>query len=440
MSNWTDIVLSKELQPEDVEVVIYHSPCADGMMSRVVAQKFLGDRDVLYYPMSIGQSFPGGLEKKNVLICDYSYRKDVLNKLLLIVNKLLIIDHHDSAEKDLCDLDDKYKIFDMGYSGAMLTWFYFFPEIKAPLIVEYVQDRDLFTKKLEGTDNFASWFFTLPFEFEEYNKYFDDNLLLEMIKGKGEPYGELNNYYIGQAVDYSVPKFCKIKDKYYFVAYVNSSICKSDIGNKIFNKYKFIDFSVVYSISDTTDDTNFSLRSTVDRANVSSIAFSLGGGGHVCASGVRVNYVTNKLPGQIYDNGELYGEIVNIYYDKLIINDKTYNVVLLQSTIHEIKLGRYLLQEKKVGGLQICRDISGRLGKDCPDNVHMAMVYHYNPLYDCTIFSIVMGGSIGVEEKNLINNWFTCDISYGIAYRGYHKMVPDDRGLIIIRGNKGNGV
>lgn len=438
MKNWKEIVKSKELQPDEVDVVIFHSPCSDGMMSRVIAQKYLGDKKVLYYPMSVGQVPPSGLEKKNVLICDYSYRKDVLNKLLTVVNKLLIIDHHDSAEKDLCDLDPKYKIFDMEYSGAMLTWFYFYPEIKAPLVIEYVQERDLFTKKLPGTDNFASWFSTLPFEFETYIKYFDKNLLLEMIKDKGEPYGELNNYYIGQMVDYSVPKFCNIKGKYYFVAYVNSSICKSDIGNKIFNRYEFIDFSAVYSINESTDDTNFSLRSTVGRANVSSIAFSLGGGGHVCASGVRVNYVTNKLPGQVYDNGELYKAIVNIYYDKLVINEKVFNVVLLQSTIHEIKLGRYLLQDK-CGGVQVCRDISKRLGKECPDDiVHMAFVYHYNPLYDSTGFSIVMDGSIGVDDRNIINSWFTCDTSYGIAYRGYHKMVPQDNGLII-RRNKDVG-
>jgi oligoribonuclease NrnB/cAMP/cGMP phosphodiesterase (DHH superfamily) len=428
--NWKELVLSKDLQPEEVDVVIFHSPCSDGMTSRVIAQKFLNGKDVLYYPMAIGQAPPPDLDGKNVLICDYSYRKDVLNKLLSIVNKLLIIDHHKSAEKDLIDLDDKYKMFDMKYSGAMLTWFYFYPEVKPPLLVEYVQDRDIWTKLLPNTDNFASWFYTLPFTYEEYIKYFDDDLLLEMIKLKGVAFGELNNYYIGQMVDYSVPKFCRIKDKYYFVAYVNSTICKSDIGNKIFDKYPLIDFSAVYSINDIGDDTSFSLRSTEGRADVSAIAFSLGGGGHACASGLRVNYVTNKLPGLLYDNGNLYRELGNIYYDVLNINGKKYNVVLLGSMIHETKLGTYLLQEKNKG-VQVCRDISMRLGKECPDMVEMALVWSYNPLYDCTTFFVVIDNSIMIDEKLHINSYFQCDSSYGVSYKGMHKIIPSDQSLIM---------
>lgn len=50
----------------------------------------------------------------------------------------------------------------MTHSGAMLTWFYFFPEIEPPLLIKYIEDRDIWTKALPNTDDFSSWFYTLP--------------------------------------------------------------------------------------------------------------------------------------------------------------------------------------------------------------------------------------------------------------------------------------
>ena len=432
MNNWKEIVETKELKPNEIDVVIYHNPCSDGTASGFVAWKYLtanSDKNVDYYPMAIGSQPPPNLENKNVLICDYSYKKDVLINLMKKVNKILIIDHHESAEKDLRDIDDKYKIFHMGHSGAMLTWFYFFPEVKPPLMIEYVQDRDIWTNKMPFTNAFTAWFYTLPLTFEEYNKYLDDDVLLNMIQTKGLSFEELNTYYIEQSVNYSVPKFCKIKDKYYFVAYVNATICKSDIGNKILDKYPLIDFSAAYSINDGTDDTNFSLRSSDVHVNVAEIAFSMGCGGHRNASGIKVNYVTNTIPGTIYD-GKIYNEIKHIYYDILTVNSVRYNVVLFTSPTHKVKLGTYFLQDKYITKnnepIQVCRDISIKTEKDCPDKTHIALVWSYNPVTNTTKFSVVFDKSITRNVKSTFNDHFGCDVSKGLVYNGFHKTLPID--------------
>jgi len=238
--DWTTIRNKKNLQPDEVDVVIYHDPCSDGFGSRVVAEMYLStkfpQRQVTYIPMSHGAPFPPGLEGKNLLICDFSFRKNAILELLKKVNKLLIIDHHESAEKDLKDIDDKNKWFDMKYSGAMLTWFYFHPTTESPLLIKYIHDRDTWSKELPNTDAFAAWFHTLPFDIEEYKKYLDENLLLQMIERKGKMYKELNDYHINQALEHCVVKFCELKGKFYFIALVNFTICKSDIGNKVFDK------------------------------------------------------------------------------------------------------------------------------------------------------------------------------------------------------------
>lgn len=183
------------LQPFEIDCVIYHHPCSDGFGAAYCAWKYFKinhpDKDVKYIPMNIGDLPPDNLEGKNLLLLDYSYKKDVIIQLLKVVNKLLIIDHHKSAQEDLYDISDEYKIFDMNYSGAMLAWFYFFPNEKCPLMIEYIQDRDIWTLQLPKIDQFTAWFYTLPFDFELYDMYTDDQLLLTMIDTKGELFHEL---------------------------------------------------------------------------------------------------------------------------------------------------------------------------------------------------------------------------------------------------------
>lgn len=118
------------LQPSEVDCIIYHHPCSDGFGAAYCAWKFFQlnyTKNVEFLPMNIGDPPPCNLEGKNLLLLDYSYKKEVVLKLLKIVKKLLIIDHHKSAYEDLQDLPKEYKFFDMNRSGAMLAWEYFFP-------------------------------------------------------------------------------------------------------------------------------------------------------------------------------------------------------------------------------------------------------------------------------------------------------------------------
>jgi len=48
-------------------------------------------------------------------------KKDNLQKLQSVVKKLLILDHHKTAQDDLKDLPNENKIFRMDHSGAYLT-------------------------------------------------------------------------------------------------------------------------------------------------------------------------------------------------------------------------------------------------------------------------------------------------------------------------------
>lgn len=439
MTNNTNNSEISRLQPDEVDFVIYHHPCSDGTASAYVAWKYLSnkfpEREVIYYKATFGNQ-PPDVTGRNVLICDFSYRKDKLLSLIEQAKNLLIIDHHKSAEIDLKDIDGKYKIFDMNHSGSVLTWMYFYSTNSIPLMIRYVEDRDIWKKEMENTDEFSSWFSTLPLEFEEYDKYLDDSKLKQMIIEKGLPYYEQNNQYINQSVVHSVPKFSKIGNKYYFVCYVNSTILKSDIGNKIFDIYPMIDFSVVYSINDFNDTTSFSLRSTEKRTDVSQIAFNFGGGGHKCASGVRIDYVTNKLPTQTYDNGNLYWLLDNIYFGQIKVEETEYNVVYLNSSVHKAKLGSYLLQTKYIEDkeeYQVCSTI-----KSSNKKYHIAAVWNYNGTIDETDFTIILDRN-AEKDENKILSWFNKDdillttLINGVKYKGFHNYLIQTN---IIKTNK----
>jgi oligoribonuclease NrnB/cAMP/cGMP phosphodiesterase (DHH superfamily) len=403
-------MITQQLLPDNVDFVIYHNPCPDGMGSAFCAWKYLStkypNRDVTYYPASHGR-LPPDVTGKNVLICDFSYKKDVLVDMIKKANSLLILDHHKSAEKKLENIEDVYKVFDMNHSGAVLTWMYFYPEKKIPLMIKYIEDRDIWTKKLPNTDAFASWFHTLPLEFEVYDQYLDDAYFEKMIETKGLSYYELNEHNIENSMTYVVPKFTKIGNKYYFVAYVNSTVLKSDIGNRVFKYFPYVDFSVIYSINDSSDSTSFSLRSTNDRADVSVIASSLGGGGHRNASGAGVNFVTNVLSGQVYGKSELYNNLERIYTDTLIIPNIEYNVVYMNSNVHKHRLGKYLLQDNKVEFiLSKCKD---KEHNDVKDKYDVAVIWNYDGMTNNTYFTIIFDNNLDEDKKGKFVEHFNVD-------------------------------
>lgn len=68
------------LKPDEVDYVIYHGGCADGFGAAFAAWKFFTEKypekKLIYYPAAIGSLPPNNLVNKNILICDYSYKKN----------------------------------------------------------------------------------------------------------------------------------------------------------------------------------------------------------------------------------------------------------------------------------------------------------------------------------------------------------------------------
>lgn len=338
------------LNKDDVGIVIYHRNCPDGFGSALAAKEYFKrnypSKELLFVGANHGESPPPEIDGKNVLICDFSYKYPILLEMIGRAKNLLILDHHKSAEIELKDIPDDNKIFDMEHSGAYLTWKYFFPDEPVPELIQYIEDRDIWANKKDMYEEFSVWFQMVPFDFDEYSKYLDDELLLDTIKTKGSGMLALKKYNVESISKHACPKFCRIGGKVYIVAYINSNVWKSDVGNFVIDSVlPYADFCAVFSV-DGSGTTYFSLRSTDKHVDVSLVAKKFGGGGHRNASGVAVSYPVCTLPGDVIDSYSVYEKLSNIYDGKLILGEFELNFVSINASFHRYTICKYLLQEK----------------------------------------------------------------------------------------------
>ena len=119
--------------------VLYHANCDDGFGAAWAARKKLGDAAV-YVPVKYGDPLPPTVTGERVYVVDFSYPRDVLETLADRC-KVVVLDHHKTAQEDLADLP--FAEFDMERSGAGMTWDYFFPGQPRPPLIDHIEDRDL---------------------------------------------------------------------------------------------------------------------------------------------------------------------------------------------------------------------------------------------------------------------------------------------------------
>lgn len=339
-----------------------------------------------FHAANHGEKPPDDIKGLNVLICDFSYKFPVLEQMLQQVNDLLILDHHKSAEFELKEIPDVYKVFDMTHSGAYLTWKYFF-DSDVPQLIQYIEDRDIWKNEKYMFKEFTVWWQTIPFEFEEYEKYLDDGVLLNMIKTKGTGMLTLKEHNIYNISKYACPKLMEIGDDYYMIAYINTNTLKSDIGNFLVKDgYPLVDFSAMYNIDDWTGRTFFSLRSSDSQVDVSEIAKKFGGGGHRNAAGISLSTLSITLPGRVINVGELYDKLGSIYNGTFKLDTEEINYVAINTGFNRKAMNKFLLRKKYTESesnkvVIVASSILASLNKDdnyLKTDYHISVCWYYN--------------------------------------------------------------
>ena len=278
-----------------MKIVIYHQNCNDGFGSALVAWKKFGD-NAEYYP-ALHYTKPPDVKGKDVYILDFSYKKDIMIKMIEEANSLIIIDHHKSAENDLKEIPNENKIFNMKNSGAVLTWKYFYPQKPVPKLLQYIEDRDIWKNEMLFSKECFFGLNQIDKEFIKWNLYLtNDNKIQELIES-GKIILKHNNDLINFVCKSSYLLNHKlINQKSYKIAYLNSNVLKSDLGNYLVeNHFPDSDFAVIYHYDGKDNKTIFSLRSLDSKIDVSEIADLYKGGGHRNAAGLSLEGFHNHL-------------------------------------------------------------------------------------------------------------------------------------------------
>ena len=256
--------------------VLYHAECDDGFGAAWAVWKRYPE--VIAIPVFHGQPFPEGIANgQEVWICDFSYPKEILLEQAKRLS-LWVLDHHWTAEEALKDLPFAY--FDMDKSGAVLTWERFHPEKPVPMILQYVQDRDLWRKELVNNEEVTAFIRSYPQDFSQWdrlNSHFERGDHTVVHSG-----GAIIRYQqrlVERAMRRSQNKIIGG----YRVVVANVHDLSSEVCEAILKENPDLPFSATYF--DRADGKRvWSLRSR-GSFNVGNLARQFGGGGHHNAAG-----------------------------------------------------------------------------------------------------------------------------------------------------------
>jgi len=271
---------------------LYHKNCLDGIAAAWVAWK-AHNGEIDLQAIQYGDPIPvyGG---RRMYVLDFSFKAE----MLLVIDSqcdLVLLDHHDTAAREFERLDltklRGHVLVDENYSGAMLAWRYFFPDVKPPIEIQIVQDRDLWQWKIPQTREWTMAAFSYPFCVEAFDGLI--NRGVDSVCSEG--------FYLNRKNTQDVEKIAKsartmIIDGLLFPVVNANSFFASDLGTKLSEGHLG---AVIYT--DTVDGRIFSMRSRKGGFAVNLLAERFGGGGHPAAAGFKIKFTDRR-----FKNSHLY--------------------------------------------------------------------------------------------------------------------------------------
>jgi hypothetical protein len=271
-------------------LIIYHGGCFDGFTAAWVARKVFPSAE--FIPMAHGDPIPV-VDGKRVFILDFSFDRETLIDLHQRAGSLVLLDHHESAQSALRGLD--FCIFDLNKSGAGLTWNYFFPTETPPDLVIYEEDRDLERYLWAGTREYHAGISTFPFTWEAWDEI--EKTPTKVLRTAGKAIlafiGQIATKLANRAGLIDLPlnegslRCWSANVPVEFTMETAEILTQREVeGQKI--------PVLCWSFDHERQNYYCSIRSAEDGIDVSKVAVSLGGGGHVHASGFRLQ----RRPGE----------------------------------------------------------------------------------------------------------------------------------------------
>lgn len=264
-------------------ICIYHGNCADGFGAAWALHTAL-EHNVEYVEGHYGQE-PPDVTGKVVYMVDFSYKRDVLLEMAKQARNITIIDHHDTAEKELVDLPDNVTcVFDQSKSGAVLTWEYFHSSWTVPYLLLLVQDRDLWKWELPETAEVSAALFSHEWTFEAWDSFQAE---WSTLRNEGAALLRKQKKDVAALVeDHNIIDVFGLVDDCAVPAVNCPWMFANDVGHALCEKFPDAPLSVTYMM--LNNKVKFSLRSN-NKIHCGEIAKRFGGGGHPNAAGFTIS-------------------------------------------------------------------------------------------------------------------------------------------------------
>lgn len=272
-----------------VPVCIYHKDCSDGTAAA----------SVFLHAFPQGKAFPlahGHTESDIAPILECVFQgetvytidcvlgvRECLSKGAIVIS----LDHHIGVVEEMKEFAEKESeytyVFRNDLSGATLAWEYFFPKQDVPYFLQLIQDKDLWTNKIEDAMYFSNWTYMHANKPEDFKVFFEDRHILTQAIEKGKSIDELNTFYTATFQEKAKPMYIKYKE--YFIPMYNSTYQQSILGNNLVDLE--LGVCIIFSVKES--EVRMSIRS-IDNSKISALELAkhFGGGGHRNAAGCRL--------------------------------------------------------------------------------------------------------------------------------------------------------
>lgn len=286
--------------------VMYHDECYDGLLAAYAAWLAYGDH-ADYLPMKYGDPIPEGLHGVELFMVDFSVDPHDAAKLCHQFSRVEIIDHHISAIQKYRDADfplpgNLITNFDTSKAGCILSAERFLGNV--PWFFEYIGDRDIWKFEYPQTKAFTAGFFAeYPLGITTFADLHRDLTPVPRSRcSMREAMDEADLVATGTLLQKSFAEYVAafmpfmktahgMNDELFGLFYNVPKHFISELGNyALDNDVQGLDYVAIANARSDSDKVVVSLRSRNDRADVSLIAKSFGGGGHRNAAGFEIGY------------------------------------------------------------------------------------------------------------------------------------------------------
>lgn len=270
-------------------VILYHKDCLDGYGAAWAAHKLFGE-EAEYIPVGAGMAPPELPEGVTVYCVDIAFRPEHLEEMAERYKKVVIIDHHETAVVWFEGYDPPENVtivLDQEHSAAILSWEYFHKEKKAPELLKYIEDRDLWKWELPDSESVLLAVDAYPYTFGNLDRLVND---IERLKGEGQAILKYRNQMLAlQLQSVHLMEF-DTEEELFIVPVVNCSLraLVSEACHDLLKIHPDAPFVAAYR-RNQQGAWEFSLRSG---GNFDVAAFAnafAGGGGHKQAAGMTLD-------------------------------------------------------------------------------------------------------------------------------------------------------